>query len=53
MSDWMHAHDEPRLADMLADPIIRALMARDRVEHRDIEQMLRKLSEASERRPER
>jgi len=49
----MHAHDEPRLADMLADPIIRALMERDRVAHRDIEQMLRKLSEASEERPAR
>jgi hypothetical protein len=46
MSDWTKAHDEPLLAEILADPIIQALMARDRVEHRDIERLMRKLNEA-------
>lgn len=29
-------HDEPRLADMLDDPVIQAVMARDRVARNDI-----------------
>jgi hypothetical protein len=47
MSDWTKAHDEPLLADILADPIVQALMKRDHVEHRDIEQMIQSLNEAN------
>ncbi|HVJ52774.1 MAG TPA: hypothetical protein VM689_09945 [Aliidongia sp.] len=45
MSDWTEVRGEPLLADMLADPIVQALMQRDRVEHRDIELMVRQLRE--------
>lgn len=48
MGDWTKAHGEPLLADILADPIIRALMERDRVAHQDIERMMQKLHEANQ-----
>jgi hypothetical protein len=28
---YAHAHEEPRLADLLRDPVLRLLMAKDRV----------------------
>ncbi len=33
-------HREPKLADLLSDPITRALMQADRVDHRDLETLL-------------
>jgi hypothetical protein len=40
MSEWAEPRHEPPLAEILAEPIIRALMACDRVEHEDIIELL-------------
>lgn len=51
MSDWAEAFHEPPLADILADPIIQALMMRDRVEHRDIEQLFARARRTDREKP--
>jgi hypothetical protein len=40
MSEWAEPCHEPSLAEILAEPIIRALMACDRVEHDEILNLL-------------
>ncbi len=44
MCEWTEPCYEPPLAEILADPIVRALMRRDRVEHGDIVQLLARLA---------
>jgi hypothetical protein len=40
MQDWLSFEQEPPLDDMFEDPIIRALMASDRVEPSDVVALL-------------
>jgi hypothetical protein len=42
---------EPTLDDVLSDPVIRALMTRDRVDTEDLLALLRRLRDAHTRRP--
>lgn len=46
MCEWTEPCYEPPLAEILADPIVRALMRRDRVEHGDIVELLARLATA-------
>jgi hypothetical protein len=45
MCEWTEPCYEPPLAEILADPIIRALMARDRVENDEIIELLLRIAE--------
>lgn len=40
MSEWAEPRHEPPLAEILAEPIVRALMACDRVERDEIIELL-------------
>ena len=42
---------EPTLEDVLSDPVVRALMARDRVDAEDVRALLERLRRAQRRRP--
>jgi hypothetical protein len=44
MCEWTEPCYEPPLAEILADPIIRALMVRDRVKHGEIVELLARLA---------
>jgi len=42
---------EPTLEDVLSDPVVRALMARDRVDAHEVRALLERLQSAQRRRP--
>jgi hypothetical protein len=42
---------EPKLEDVLSDPMIRALMARDRIDAEDLRALVRHLGQAQATRP--
>jgi hypothetical protein len=44
MSQWIDPYHEPPLGEILADPIIRALMLRDRVERDEIVELLSRIA---------
>ena len=44
MSEWAEPCYEPLLAEILAEPIIRALMVCDRVEHSEIVALLLRIA---------
>ena len=45
MADWTESRREPSLGDVLADPIILALMQRDHVDGADLERLFARLRE--------
>ncbi len=47
MCCWTTANVEPKIADMLAEPIVAALMASDGVERGALERMIETLSAAN------
>jgi len=42
---WTHSGEEPRLKDMLNDPIVEMIMARDNLQPNDIWQVVNKARE--------
>jgi hypothetical protein len=44
MCEWTEPRYEPPLAEILNEPIIRALMSRDRVENREILDLLSRIA---------
>jgi hypothetical protein len=49
--DWLY--EEPRLEDVLSDPIVKAVMAVDGVEHRRLRTMLNDMGETLARQAKR
>jgi hypothetical protein len=47
MCEWTEPCYEPPLAEILADPIVQALMVRDRVKHREIVELLTRKATAA------
>lgn len=43
MNEWMERGREPALADLLADPIFRALMASDRTGAAEVEDLVERI----------
>jgi hypothetical protein len=44
MSQWIDPYHEPPLGEILADPIVRALMLRDHVERHEIIDLLSRIA---------